>query len=157
MHATRSSTMTVRASTPVSSIDGRQANLFNRQLYLHCALEQTMTAAQTPCCMPLPLLQESPASRAEMAHSDHCSAPTSQYGTDMRAVCTATSLAVETAAAPSMQSWHHNAYALHHSARRRVEPTRARRPSTTAKATRLPRVNGIGTGGHYLYLLTDCH
>ena len=56
-------------NTTVSSIDGRQANLFNRQLYtLHCAQEQTMTAAQTPCCMPLPLLQESPASRAEMAH-----------------------------------------------------------------------------------------
>ena len=33
MHATRSSTMTVRASTPVSSIDGRQANLFNLRLY----------------------------------------------------------------------------------------------------------------------------
>ena len=33
MHATRGSTMTVRASTPVSSIDGRQANLFNRQLH----------------------------------------------------------------------------------------------------------------------------
>ena len=47
-------------NTTVSSIDGRQANLFTH--------EQTMTAAQTPCCMPLPLLQESPASRAEMAH-----------------------------------------------------------------------------------------
>ena len=70
----------------------------------------------------------------------------------MRTVCTATSLAVETAAAPSMQSWHHDAYVLHHSARRRVELTGACRPSTTAKATRPMRVNGIDKGGHSIPL-----